>query len=157
MGLLFFAMATGVLFAKFARPIGQLVFSNVAVVMPREGKRTLMFRVGNERKNHVVEATVKVSVVRDETTLEGERVRRWYELPRARSMSAVFALTWSVMHVLDEQSKLFGATAESMRDDRTEIVVTLMGLDSTLSATIHARHSYTYDEIVFDARFVDIM
>jgi inward rectifier potassium channel len=157
LGLLFFAMATGVLFAKFARPIGQLVFSNVAVVMPREGKPVMMFRVGNERRNHVVEATVKVSVVRDETTLEGERVRRWYELPLVRNTSPVFALTWSVMHVIDEQSKLFGATHESMQADRTEIVVTMIGLDSTLSANIHARHSYTYDEIIYDARFVDIL
>ena len=157
LGLLGFAMATGVLFAKFARPSAQLVFSNVAVVTAREGKRTLMFRVGNERQNHVVEATVKVSLVRDEITLEGERVRRWYELPVVRQTSPVFALTWTVMHVLDADSRLFGATNDTMRADRTEIVVTLVGLDATLSAMIHARHSYTFDEVVFDARFVDIM
>lgn len=157
LGLLGFAMATGVLFAKFARPVAQLLFSDVAVVAPREGVPTLMFRVGNERQNHVVEATMKLYVVRDETTMEGERVRRWYDLRLVRNTSPVFALTWTVMHPIDESSKLFGATQESMLADRTEIIATLVGLDVTLSATIHARHSYTAEEVAFDARFVDIM
>ena len=157
LGLLGVALATGVLFAKFARPIAQLRFSDLAVIARRDGVDSLMFRVGNERRNHVVEASMKVSIVRNETTVEGETVRRWYELPLFRSTSPIFALTWTAVHPITADSPLAGATPESLAAQRAEIVVTLVGLDATLSATIHARHSYTADEVVFGGRFVDIL
>ena len=156
-GLLSVAMATGVLFAKFARPIGKIIFSRVAVIARRDGVPALMFRVGNERMNHVVEASMRVTLVRNEKTAEGESIRTWYELPLARGASPIFALTWTVVHPITAESKLFGATAESMSADRSEIVVTLLGFDATLSATIHARYSYTGADLLWDVRFADIL
>jgi len=157
LGLLGVAMATGVLFAKFARPSSQLVFSNVAVVGMREGVPCLMFRVANVRVNHVAEATMKVALVRNERTLEGERVRRWHDLPLQRSYSPIFALTWSVIHPIDESSLLFGMDHDKLVGMQAELIVTLVGLDATLAATIHARHSYMAEEILWGARFADIM
>ena len=156
-GLLGVAMATGVLFAKFARPVGRLIFSNVAVISMREGVPSFMFRVANERANHVMEATLKASIVRDEVTSEGEKVRRWYELPLVRNSSPIFALTWTAIHAIDSTSKLFGETPESMRRSRTEIVITLWGTDATLASTIYARHSYVPAEVFFDCKLADIL
>ncbi len=157
LGLLGVAMATGVLFAKFARPSSQLQFSDVAVVSLREGVPSLMFRVANERVNHVAEATMRVALVRDEVTSEGERVRRWHDLELDRSYSPIFALTWTAIHRITPASKLWGASAESLAAVSAEIVVTLVGLDSDLSATIHARQSFVADEIRWGARLADIL
>jgi inward rectifier potassium channel len=155
-GLLGIAMSTGIVFAKFARPLARLLFSDVAVVTVREGVPVFMFRVANERTNHVVEATIKLYLVRNETTREGESVRRWHELPLSRSVSPVFALSWTVFHPIGEHSMLHGETAASLAAQQAEIVATLTGIDATLATAIHARHSFVAQEIRFGERFVDV-
>lgn len=157
LGLLGVAMATGVLFAKFARARARISFSAVAVVSVREGVPSLMFRVANARANHVAEATMRVHVVRDEVTREGERVRRWHELDLDRTYSPIFALTWTAIHRITPSSKLWCTSAEALAAQNAEIIVTVVGLDSDLSATIHARHSYVADEIRWGVRLADIL
>jgi inward rectifier potassium channel len=155
--LLGVAMSTGVLFSKFARPVANLVFSDVAIVGMRDGEACLIFRVGNERANHVVEASIKLWVVRNERTKEGDSTRRWHELPLQRSTSPVFALSWLVVHTITKDSILWGASPELLEEQNAEIIATFVGLDATLSTTIHARHSYVHDELRWGARFVDIL
>ena len=156
-GMLSIAMVTGLVFAKFARPTARVMFAEVAVVSDREGVPTLMFRVANERRNHVVEATMKVALMRFEATAEGERVRKVHDLDLVRSQSPVFVLTWTVMHPILPGTPLYGETAESLAARETEIVLTFTGLDETLSQTIHARHSYLTEELRYGARFADIL
>jgi inward rectifier potassium channel len=157
LGMLGVAMATGILFSKFARPVARVAFSDVAVISPRDGVTSFMLRVANERRNHIVEAKMAVYVVRNERTEEGETVRRWHELPLVRSVSPVFALTWTVVHPIDAASPLAGATPESLADVQAEIVAVLTGADATLSSAIHARCSYVPTEVRFGERFVDIL
>ena len=90
-------------------------------------------------------------------TIEGERVRRLYDLELVRTRTPLFILTWTVIHPIDERSPLYGATRESLREVDGEVVVSVIGIDETFSQTIHARYSYVTDEIVWDARFADIM
>ena len=156
-GLLGLALVSGVMFAKFSRPYGQLLFSRVAVISMREGVPCLMFRVANERINHVAEATMRVALVRNERTSEGEGVRRWHDLPLQRNHSPIFALTWTVIVPIDETSILRGASPESLQRDQSELIINLSGMDSTLAASIHARHGYVASEILFGARFADIL
>jgi inward rectifier potassium channel len=156
-GLLGLAIISGVMFAKFSRPSGQLLFSKVAVISMREGVPCLMFRVANERTNHVAEATMRVAVVRNERTRDGEAIRRWYDIPLQRAHSPVFALSWTVIHTIDEQSLFRGATPESLAADQSELIVNLTGLDSTLATTIFGRHGYIAEEIAFGAKFADII
>ncbi len=151
------ALMTGLVFAKFARPTSRVLWSNVAVINDREGVPTLMFRVANERINHIVEATVRVAILRAEKTLEGELVRRVVDLPLARQSTPSFLLTWTVMHHIGPQSPLYGATLESLHAQDVEIVITLTGLDENLGQTIYARHSYIPEELVFAARFDDVI
>jgi inward rectifier potassium channel len=155
-GLLGLAMATGLIFAKFSKPSARVLFSRVAVISQREGVPTLMLRVANERSNHVVEAQIRAALLRTEVTAEGERVRRIHDLQLVRSQSPVFVLSWTVLHQIKPGSPLFGATAETLAQQEAEIVVTLTGIDETLSQTIHARFSYVADEIRWKARFADI-
>ncbi len=157
LSLLGVAVVTGLVFAKFSRPRARVVFSNLAVVAPRNGVPTLMFRVANERANHIAEAQLRVTLMSMEVTKEGERLRRMLDLPLLRNQSSAFVLTWTAMHVLDEKSPLYAVTAEQLEALQAEILVNFAGFDATLSQTIHARHSYIADEIRWNARFVDIL
>lgn len=156
-GMLSTAMVTGLVFSKFARPTARVMFANVAVVSDRAGVPNLMFRVANERRNHVVEATLKVALMRFEVTPEGERIRKVYDLDLVRSQSPVFVLTWTVMHPILPGTPLYAETAESLAAHEAEIVLTFTGMDETLSQTIHARHSYLPDELRYEARFGDLL
>jgi inward rectifier potassium channel len=155
-GLFNLAIATGLLFARISRPTARVLFSDRAVVSLYEGAPTLMFRAANRRRNRIVEAEVTVTLVRDGVTLEGTSMRRFENLATVRSRSPVFALTWQIMHRIDEASPLYGETTASLYARRAEIVVILRGLDETFAQTIHARASYTPEEIVWGGRLVDI-
>jgi inward rectifier potassium channel len=155
-GLFNLAIATGLLFARISRPTARVMFSDRAVVSLHDGAPTLMFRAANRRRNRIVEAEVTVNLARDGVTQEGARMRGFENLTTVRSRSPVFVLTWQIMHRIDETSPLFGQTTESLIAQRAEIVVVLKGLDETFAQTIHARASYTPDEIVWGARLVDV-
>jgi inward rectifier potassium channel len=151
------ALLTGLAFAKFARPTARLLWSNKAVISDREGVPTLMFRVANERRNHVVEANIRAAVVRAEVTKEGETLRRVVDLPLVRSSSPTFILTWTVMHQVTKDSPLYGMTPARLKEVQAELVLTLTGLDETLGQTIHARTSFLPEEVAFGARYGDII
>jgi inward rectifier potassium channel len=150
------AAATGLLFARISRPTARVLFSDRAVVTNYDGVPTLMFRAANRRRNRIVEAEVNLTLLRDGVTLEGAQFRRFETLRTIRSRSPVFILSWTVMHRIDETSPLYGETTESLWARRAELVVVLKGLDETFAQTIHARASYTPDEIAWGRQLVDI-
>jgi inward rectifier potassium channel len=156
-GLLGFAMATGLIFAKFSRPTSRVLFSRVAVIAPRDGVPSLFFRMGNERANLVVEAQLGVTLLRNEVTAEGERIRRIYDLKLQRARSPVFTLSWTAIHPITPDSPLHGQTAESLAKVEALIVASFRGLDDTFSQDVHARHTYAFDQIVWGGRFADII
>src|SRR5580658_4179560 len=151
------ALATGLIFARFSLPTARIMFSRVAVIAPYNGRPTLMFRAANQRKNRILEAQVSLSILREEVTAEGLSMRRFHDLPLTRSRTPMFALTWTVMHVIDETSPLWGATPEALREEQAELVVTILGLDETVAQQIHARHSYLAEDVAWNRRFVDIL
>ena len=157
LGLLGFALVTGLMFAKFSRPTARVLFSRVGVVSPRDGIPSLMIRMANERSNQIVEAQVHIVLVCVETTLEGEQVRKFYELELSRHRNIMFTLTWTAIHPIDSTSPLFGETAESLAKKNATIIVSLVGIDETFAQTVHARHYYAAHEILWNHRFVDIL
>ncbi len=156
-GLLATAMATGLVFAKFSRPRARILFSQVAVVSEVDGVPTLQFRVANERANHVVDAQMRVAVMRNVVTKEGVRLRRVFDLDLVRNQTPAFVLTWTVLHPITERSPLFGATPASLEAEQAEVIATLIGIDETLGQTIHAKASYIPEEILFGRRFADVL
>jgi inward rectifier potassium channel len=156
-GILNLALITGVVFARFSRPFARVLFSRVAVIAPFNGVPTLMFRAANQRGNQILNAEVAVSLARQMTTTEGIVMRRFEELKLVRSRSPLFALSWTVMHPIDESSPLHGADIDSLYRDQVEIIILLSGRDDTLSDMIYARHSYMPDEILWNRRFVDVL
>ena len=156
-GLVALALMTGLVFAKFSRPTARVRFSRYMVVGPRDGTTSLMIRMANMRANRIVEANIHVVLARQETTIEGESIRRFYDLTMTRNRSAMFAFSWTAVHRIVEGSPSFGETHDSLAKCQPEIVVSITGLDETFSQTIHARHTYKLDEIIWGARFADVL
>jgi inward rectifier potassium channel len=156
-GLLGFAVVTGLIFAKFSRPTARVRFSNYAVIARRDGVPSLMFRMVNVRANQIVEAQMHVVFSRLERTIEGEAVRRFYDLELTRSRNAIFAFSWTAVHPIVPGSPLHGASPQSLTENAAWIVVSLTGLDETMSQNVHARMYYGDEHIRWGARLVDIM
>jgi inward rectifier potassium channel len=155
-GLIFFAVATGLVFARFSRPTARVLFSRVAVIAPHNGVPTLSFRAANLRHNQILQAEVRVVLLRDEETQEGETIRRFYDLKLARERSPVFAMTFTVMHAIDRDSPLYGATADTLQAQNAELILTGTGIDETIAQPVHVRTSYLPHEIMWGHRFADL-
>jgi inward rectifier potassium channel len=155
-GLAGVALATGLFFAKFARPTARVLFSDVAVVTPFDGTPSLLFRMANARGNQIVEARLKVVLMRDERTAEGVEIRRAHDLALVRERSLSFSLTWLAIHPIGPSSPLFGATPESLAACDAALFVSVSGIDEHMGQTIHARHVWPAGAIRFGRRFVDV-
>jgi inward rectifier potassium channel len=156
-GFCFFAVTTALLFAKFSQPKARVMFSNVAVIGYHDGQEYLSFRMANERTNRIVDAKASLYLIRTETTSEGSRIRRFYDLSLTRNHVPLMQLSWTLMHPLDKNSPLFGLTQEDLAKVDAEIIVSVHGHDETMSQTIYARHSYIAEEIIYSAIFEDIL
>ena len=156
-GLIGLAMVTGLVFAKFSRPTARIRFSRVAIVSNRDGVPSLQFRMANMRANRIVEASARVIFARQERTIEGEEMRRFYDLKLQRERNSLFIYSWTVIHPLAEDSPIVGVSKEAMDAASAEIIVTVTGLDETFAQTVHARHSYRARDILWGQRFVDIL
>lgn len=154
--LLALAIATGLMFARFARPTARVLFSDVAVVKSHNGTPTLMFRMANQRRNQILEAQLRATLLLDEISAEGEFMRRFYDLYLVRSQTQIFTLSWTAMHPITETSPLYEMTLEDLEQDNAVLLVSLIGLDETFAQTVHARHAYNPEDLLWDMQFEDV-
>ena len=153
-GLMYQALATGLLFARFARPTASILFSRYSVIAPYNTGRGLMFRIVNRRRrNEIIQLEAQVLFSSLEPDGRGGTVRRFLPLPLERNKVTFFPLSWTVVHPIDDASPLAGRTAADLARTQAEILVLLSGIDETFEQTVHARSSYRADEIVWNARF----
>jgi inward rectifier potassium channel len=156
-GLLGLALVTGLVFAKFSRPTARVIFSHNAVITSFDGVPSLLVRMANERGNQIAEAQAHLVLLRTERTPEGEEIRRAHDLRLRRSHSAFFAFTWLVVHPITPDSPLHGETSESLRVKDVDLVASMTGLDETLSQSVHARHAWMPDQILWGRKFADVL
>jgi inward rectifier potassium channel len=154
---IFVALSTGLVFSKFAMPTARIDFTDVITVSRVDGIPTLAFRVANRRGNFVMEATVRVSMFRTETTAEGVKMYRMYDLPLVRERTPALGRSWTVMHQIGPASLLNGATLQSMKRDEIEFVATVVGIDGDTMQTVHARHRWLEGSVRFGVRHADML
>ena len=153
-GLMYQALATGLLFARFARPTAAILFSRHAIIAPYADIQSLQFRIANQRRrNEIIELGAQVLYTAFEANDQGRMVRRYRLLPLERNKVTFFPLSWTIVHPIDENSPLAGKTREELEREQAEILVLLTGVDETYEQTVHARTSYRADEIIWNARF----
>ncbi|MEM8719818.1 MAG: ion channel [Cyanobacteria bacterium P01_G01_bin.39] len=156
-GIVGIALITGIAFTRFSQPTAKVVFSQIATISEHNETSTLMLRAANQRHNQIIEAQVRVYLMRDEVSLEGEYMRRFYLLKLVRDRTPRFTLSWTIMHLIDEDSPLWQATPESLAKTRAMLVISFSGIDETVCQSLHAPHCYGADDILWSHRFVDIV
>ena len=156
-GVSLVALASGILFSKFSVPRARMQFAEWVTISPFDGVPTLMFRLGNERASQILEATVRVVVVRTEHTAEGVLFYRMRDLRLERERSPALARSWTVMHTIDASSPLHGATPETLARDEAEFILTVVGIDEASAQNLHARNTYDHEQIRWGARHADML
>lgn len=156
-GIFSMSLMTGLIFARFSRPNARLLFADHPVISSHEGKPTLMIRFVNERHNIIGNATAKLWLLRNEVSSEGGSLRRFYELPLLRNEHPALALSWTIYHVLDAQSPLYGLKPEDFAASDVSLMVVVSGYDVVAAQTVHARKSYDYPAIRFGQHYADIL
>lgn len=151
-GLMGFAIATGLVFGRFSRPTARIGFSNNMVVAPYMEGTSLQCRVLNRRSNNVLNLQARMLLMTVEAA-GGRPQRKFMPLELERDQVLFLALTWNIVHPIEETSPLYGKSAADLEGLRAEIIVLLTGFDDTFSQTVHTRFSYRYDEIVWGAKF----
>ncbi len=156
LGILIFALTTGIAFARFSRPTARILFSEVAVVREIDGMPTLMLRAANQRHNLIYSAEVEVSLLMDDV-FDGKPMRRFIDMELVRHRNPIFALTWTIMHRIDGDSPLKGWLEHQSRIGNSELIVVLSGTDASSGQTIYGRWAYRAENIRWGMRFADIL
>jgi inward rectifier potassium channel len=155
-GLFLLAVMTSLTFVRFSRPIARIVFSRAIVIAPLNGKPTLMVRIGNLRHRQLVEAEFRILFNRDEPLAEGGDFRYFYNLKLQFDRLPTFPAALTLRHVIDEHSPLYGMTPEAFEAARVVLVASVVGIDPVIPASVQTQMDYTWRDIRFDERFVEI-
>ena len=152
-GLLAFALATGLLYGRFSRPSAKILYSEKVLVSPyRNNGWGLMFRLANLRRNILIDLEMEVVFGYNEE-VNGKVIRKFFPLELERKSVSILTLNWTVVHPLDENSPLKDMTQEELERTQASLSVMLKTFDDTFSQTIHSRTSYIYSDVVWGAKF----
>ena len=152
LGPLSFALATGLLFGRFAKPTAYLKFSENALVAPYQGITALMFRVAPYKNSTLLDAEIKVNLGMA-VEENGNMVNKFFPLILEFSTVTALTLSWTIVHPITESSPLYKFTEEDFRNTRGEVMVFIKAFDDMFSNTVVARTSYIFKEVVFGAKF----
>jgi inward rectifier potassium channel len=154
--LLGLAVVTGLVFARFSRPVADILFSKNAVMSWMGNLRSFQFRIVNTRNNQIIDLHARLLVSRFENNANGVSVRRYYPLRLERESVVFFPLSWTIVHTIEQDSPLFGVTEDELCASGAEFLILLTGMDETFSQVVNARSSYRANEVMWDAKFTDI-
>ena len=152
-GMIGFAVAAGLMFARFSNPAVRIIFSNRAIVAPYKEGTAFMFRIINGRSNELIDANATVTLA----MTEKDGKRSFHQLPLERNTVLVFPLNWTIVHPIMKGSPLYGVSAEDLAHAHAEFLIAITAIDQDLSKKVYARHSYLYDEVVVGAKFANII
>jgi inward rectifier potassium channel len=153
-GIMSAAIVTGLLFARFSRPVSSLQFSRHAIIAPyRDGLTSFQFRIANCRENQLINIEAKVTMSWVEDNGQGEKVRRFARLPLEIDKVVMLSLNWNIVHPIDEKSPFAGKTPEDVARMNVEVIILIEAFDESFSQTVFAQHSYCDEDLLWNVRF----
>lgn len=158
-GLMSFALATGLVFARFSKPKAQILFSEKALITPYRHRETgewinsLQFRIVNSRDNQLINLQATVIMTWLEMLSDGSQTRRYFTLPLERYKVSLLPLNWTIVHPIDEQSPLYAQECADLIKSNTEILIMIQGYDDTFAQNVHTNSSYSCYEIEWGKKF----
>jgi inward rectifier potassium channel len=153
-GIIAFAIVTGLMYGRFAKPRAFLMFSDHALIAPFRGGKALLFRFASYKDSHTLtDVQIKVNVALLLNN-DGKATYKFFDLELERSKVDMLAMNWTVVHAIDENSPLKGLSEEDMRAADVEVYVNVRGFDEVFANIVQQRTSYTFDEIKHQKKFV---
>ncbi|MEP6637052.1 MAG: ion channel [Acidobacteriota bacterium] len=156
LGMIWFAVITGLIFVRFSRPTARIVFSTSILIGNHDGRPTVMFRVANLRHTSMVDAQFRLMFSRDEKVLEGEEVRRFHALEVYPRRIARFPAALTIRHTIDEQSPLYGETEKTLEERDAFFLAEVISVEMVMAASVESQRDYSWSDIRWGERFVDI-
>lgn len=154
-GLLIFALATGLYYAKFTRPTAKIKFSSVSVISPyKDGLNAFMFRIFNESTTQLIDVEAQATFSWLKTDKYGKLLRSYKILPLERNKIALFPLNWTIVHPIDSDSPFHESTREELEEMNVEIIIFIKAHDLTYGQTVQSNISYLANEIRWGHKFV---
>ena len=150
LGLMGFALVTGILYGRFAKPKADIQYSNEAVIAPYRDMTGFMFRVANRKQNELIETECKLALAIN--NLETKK-RDFHFLELERSQINFLPFTWTIVHPIDDKSPLFDITEGELEARDAEFVILIKSITDTYFQTVYSRMSYKPKEIVWNAKF----
>ena len=155
-GMIWFAVITGLIFVRFARPTARILFSRNVLIGNHDGKPSLMFRVANLRHTSMADARFHITFSRDERVQEGETIRRFYPLTVYPARMIRFPAALTIRHTIDRTSPLRGETAESLEQSDAFFLASVTSYEEVIAAAVQSQQDYSYEDVRWGERFVDI-
>jgi len=152
-GLMSLALATGLLFGRFSKPSANISFSSNAIIAPYQGGTSFQFRIVNRRKVNLLEMEAKVLLMVVDKS-GATPIRKYTQLALERPSVYFFPLPWTIVHPIDKTSPLYEKSLEDLAKVHAEILILVKGFDESFGQTVHVRYSYTFDEIIWGAKFI---
>ena len=155
-GLLGFALATGLLYGRFSRPVANILFSKNAVLAPYKGITAIMVRIANKNKSELLdpEATIIMSYIVEE---DGKPIRKFSNLKLELTHVTLLTMSWTIVHPIDDESPAYGWSSDEFKKTEVEFLVLIRAYEETFAQTVHARSSYRFNELVLGAKFNSII
>ena len=151
LGLMGFALVTGILYGRFSKPRADLQYSNEAIIAPYKEITGLMFRVANKKQNELIETECQVILAIN--NLDTER-RDFHFLDLERNKINLLPLTWTVVHPIEDKSPLYGLSENDLKNRDGEFIILIKSITDTYFQTVYSRMSYKSSELVWNAKFV---
>jgi inward rectifier potassium channel len=152
-GILIFALVTGLIYGRFARPRAYISFSQNAIIAPYKNGRAIMFRIATYKNNNLTDVEAQLNAAIQEHD-NGKEITRFFSLPLELSKISSMALSWTLVHYLNEDSPLFEYTEKEFKENKIELVAAIKAFDDHFSNIVQQRTSYTNEEIIYGAKFV---
>ena len=154
-GMAFTAIVTGLLFVRFSKPQAKILFADHAVVTNHNGRPTLMVRIANGRLTTLTNAKAQIGLLMAEVSSEGQMFRRVHDLTLQRETLPVFPLTWTLMHMINDDSPLKGLATQDLFDQDVRMFVTVEALDVELGARVQALQVYDHRQVALGMRYCE--
>lgn len=150
LGLLLFALATGLMYGRFSKPVASIKYSSIAVIAPYKEINGFMFRVVNPKKNQLLEVEVNVNLSLKRANSD---LRDFYSLELERSKVVFFPTMWTIVHPVSSESPIYGFNQQNLIEKEAEFIVVIKAFDDSFSQSVYSRSSYKANEIKWGAKF----
>jgi inward rectifier potassium channel len=155
LGIMTFAIVTGMFYARFSRPKAFIQFSENFLVSPYKDGKAIMFRMATYKNNELTDVEAQVTLAMA-VTEHDNTTTRFFPLKLEISKINSLAISWTVVHYMNEESPLYNMKEKDLLDGAIEMIVTVKAFDDHFSNTVQQKTSFSYREMVYGARFIPI-